>query len=115
MNEGYEYDLSLCLSNFIGAVVKDTEDANGIEKKCICIPIEDNMISISNRGAVYACARIYRRGYETEKGSTHKIKTDLITWKAKRIMEMGYQVPVIGNLYRPWSLLNMYKQARGKK
>ena len=115
MKDNYEYDLSLRLSSFIGAMVKEIEDASGVEKKCICIPIEDNMMSIGKDGGVYACARVYRRSYDSNKGATHQIKTDVFRWKAQRIMEMGYKVPIIGALYRPWSLLNLYKSARNKK
>ena len=35
MKDNYEYDLSLRLSSFIGAMVKEIEDASGVEKKCI--------------------------------------------------------------------------------
>ena len=83
--------------------------------KLVFIPIEDNMMSIGKDGGVYACARVYRRSYDSNKGATHQIKTDVFRWKAQRIMEMGYKVPIIGALYRPWSLLNLYKSARNKK
>lgn len=114
MKDLYEFDLSLCLTNFIGAIVKETEDAHGIEKKCICIPIEDNMINVGPNGSVYFSARVYRREYETPKGATHRIKSDLIAWKTKRMMEMGYKIPTVGALYRPWSLLNAYRESKNK-
>ena len=114
MNDKYEFDMTVCLTNFIGAIVKVTEDANGIDKKCICIPIDDNMINVSKDGSAFVGARVYRRDYETRKGATHRIKTDLIAWKAKKILSMGFKIPEIGSLYRPWTLLNAYREAAHK-
>lgn len=114
MKDLYEYDLMLCLTNFLGAIVKETEDGNGMEKKCICIPLEDNALNVAKNGSVFLSARVYRRTYETPKGATHNIKTDLIAWKARKIIEMGHKIPIIGSLYRPWSLLNAYRESINK-
>ena len=81
--------ISIALTKLEGANIVDIGG-----KKCVCIPVEDNRIFISNRGQAYLSLSMYPyRAGEAPNNNTHYLKRQ----KTKGEEKEAYQkAPIVG-------------------
>lgn len=90
--------LKIVLTSFLGARVDTVLDEEGNEEKCVCIPIDRNNLHIGSTGKVTAYAFVVKTRNANKFGWTHYLKMKCNPNFVKRINELGYQVPYLGNI-----------------
>lgn len=92
------YTLRLRLMQLLGSRVIDVEDADGIMEKGVFIPLEMNGLHVTNKGNVALYAYVTERMAATRDNSTHYLKLKVTKDKLKKLDELGYSLPFIGEM-----------------
>lgn len=95
MNAGI---LKFVLTSFLGARVQDVPDEEGNEERCVCIPIDRNGLRIGKTGKVSAYAFVVKTRNANMYGWTHYLKLKCNPNFVKKINELGYSAPYLGNI-----------------
>ena len=90
--------LKFCLTSFLGSRIDTVLDEEGNEEKCVCIPIDRNNLHIGSTGKVTAYAFVVKTRNANKFGWTHYLKMKCNPNFVKRINDLGYQVPYLGNI-----------------
>lgn len=107
MSKFANYTMRLNLTGFIGSRIEDVENADGIMERGVFIPIEDNALYEDPKTHHVLCeAFVTAKQTFAADGKTHYIKQKVPTGHVRRIDELGYKVPTLGNMwlntkYRP--------------
>lgn len=91
------YILKLVLTNFLGARIQSVENENGDMEECVCIPLDRNDLKKNRRNQVSAHAFMTKTMVANMYGWTHYLKMKVNPNFLKRINELGYQCPYLGN------------------
>lgn len=92
------YTLRLRLMQLLGSRVIDVENADGFMEKGVFIPLELNGLSVTKHGNVALYAYVTERMAATRDNSTHYLKLKLNRDSLKKINELGYSLPFIGEM-----------------
>ena len=90
--------LKFVLTSFFGARLEDVPDENGNMEKCVCIPIDRNNLYVCDNGKVSAYAFVNKTRNANMHGWTHYLRMKCQPNFVKKITELGYEVPYLGNL-----------------
>lgn len=90
--------IKLVLTSFRGAQVKDIITENGDLEKCVCIPLDRNGLVEGKTGKVNVYAFVNKTRNSNMHGWTHYLKQKVSPIFVKKINELGYEVPYIGNM-----------------
>lgn len=90
--------LKIVLTSFLGARVDTVLDEDGNEEKCICIPLDRNNLREGSTGKVSAYAFVMKTRNANRYGWTHYLKLKSHPSFVKKINELGYEVPYLGNI-----------------
>lgn len=90
--------LKFVLTAFFGARLEDVPDENGNMEKCVCIPIDRNNLYVCDNGKVSAYAFVNKTRNANMHGWTHYLRMKCQPNFAKKMIELGYEVPYLGNL-----------------
>lgn len=90
--------LKFVLTSFFGARLEDVPDENGNMEKCVCIPIDRNNLYVCDNGKVSAYAFVNKTRNANMHGWTHYLRMKCQPKFVKKITELGYEVPYLGNL-----------------
>lgn len=102
------YTLRILLTNFLGSRVMDIENQDGIMERGVFIPLDINGLHETDRGNVAFYAFVTERMTACIDGSSHYVKLKMNADSLKRINEMGYETPYIGNM-RPSNIKPSYQ------
>ena len=92
------YTLKLDLLKIRNSFVDETKDKNGVEKKCLVIPIEDSDLFLGEKGC-YLSLAIYETS-ASRFGETHFVKQKYSKEFLKRMpQEFSKNTPYFGNLF----------------
>lgn len=90
--------LKIVLTSFLGSRIDTVLDEEGNEEKCVCIPIDRNNLHIGSTGKVSAYAFVVKTRNANRFGWTHYLKMKVNPDFVRRINNLGYQVPYLGNI-----------------
>lgn len=90
--------MKIVLTSFLGARVETVLDEEGNEEQCVCIPIDRNNLRIGRTGKVSAYAFVNKTRNANRYGWTHYLKLKYNTNFVKKVNEMGFDIPYIGNI-----------------
>lgn len=90
--------LKFVLTSFFGARLEYVPDENGNMEKCVCIPIDRNNLYVCDNGKVSAYAFVNKTRNANMHGWTHYLRMKCQPNFVKKITELGYEVPYLGNL-----------------
>lgn len=103
--------MKIVLTSFLGARVDSVLDENGNEEKCVCIPIDRNGLHIGQTGKVTAYAFVVKTRNANRFGWTHYLKMKSNPSFVKKVRELGYDVPYLGNI-KPAEYISYNKNYR---
>lgn len=90
------YKLDLNLAHLDGAFIADVVTNNGANRKCVCVPVYDNDIFLSERGGAYLHLVAWQ--VDGKDWGTHMVQRSMSAADRGRLQEQGRQVPIVGNL-----------------
>lgn len=90
--------LKFVLTSFLGARVDTVLDEEGNEEKCVCIPLDRNNLHVGSSGKVAAYAFVVKTRNANKFGWTHYLKMKCNPNFVKRVNDLGYQIPYLGNI-----------------
>lgn len=100
------YEISIKLTNFINSEVISYDNGDGLEKRGVFIPLDDNGISVTDRGHVYCRAFVAERTFQAVDKSTHYIKQKVAKKHVEKLKSMGYEVPYLGSMHPSYHSYN---------
>lgn len=103
--------LKIVLTSFLGSRVEDVEDCEGNMEKCVCIPIDRNNLNVGQTGKVTAYAFVVKTRNANRFGWTHYLKMKAHPNFVKKVRELGYDVPYLGNI-KPAEYISYNKNYR---
>ena len=86
------------LTAFLGARVDTVLDENGNEERCVCIPLDRNNLHEGSTGKVSAYAFVVKTRNANRFGWTHYLKMKCNPNFVKKLNDLGYKVPYLGNI-----------------
>lgn len=90
--------MKIVLTSFMGARVQDVVDEEGNEERCVCIPIDRNGLRVGSTGKVSSYAFVMKTRNANRYGWTHYLKMKCNPNFVKKLNELGYEVPYLGNI-----------------
>lgn len=87
--------IKLYLTDFIGAHTSDVYGPDGNLEKCICIPIDKNMINMYE-GSGYIYVRAMRCKKKIKGGWTHFLSPRIPIEEIKKLYVQGFNPPYVG-------------------
>lgn len=90
--------MKIVLTSFLGARLDTVLDEDGKEELCVCIPIDRNNLKVGTTGKVSAYAFVNKTRNANRYGWTHYLKMKYNINFVKKINELGYDAPYIGNI-----------------
>ena len=90
--------MKIVLTSFLGARVDTVLDENGNEERCVCIPLDRNNLHEGKTGKVSAYAFVVKTRNANRFGWTHYLKMKCNPNFVKKIVELGFGVPYLGNV-----------------
>ena len=91
------YVLKLSLTKFLGARVCNVENEYGEMEECVCIPLERNNLKKNPNGHVSVYLFMAKTFVANIFGWTHYLKMKLDPNFIKKIKDLGYDNPFLGN------------------
>lgn len=104
------YILRLRLTQFLGSRVIDVENDDGFTEKGVFIPLEINGFNVTAKGNVNAYAFVTERMTASVDGTTHYLKLKTKADALKRMNELGYTTPYIGEM-KPSRIMPNFQKA----
>lgn len=98
--------MKIVLTSFLGARVQDVPDEEGNEERCVCIPIDRNGLRIGSTGKVSAYAFVVKTRNANRYGWTHYLKMKSNPNFIKKLNELGYEAPYLGNIKPATFIIN---------
>ncbi len=96
--DGNNYVAKIVLTSFFGAQIKEVENEYGNLEKCVCIPIDRNNLRIGRTGKVSAYSFVTRCRNANIAGWSHYLKMKSSPDFVRKMNELGYEMPYLGNL-----------------
>jgi hypothetical protein len=91
------YVLKLSLTKFLGARVCNVENEHGEMEECVCIPLDRNNLKKNPKGHVSVYLFMTKTFVSNIFGWTHYLKMKLDPNFIKKINELGFDNPFLGN------------------
>lgn len=91
------YTVKLKLSNYFGARVMTVENDEGFLEECLVIPIEQNDIYVAKNKDAYCQVYMTKTMNGNLKGWTHYLRMKVGKARYKKLLELGYEIPYLGN------------------
>ena len=92
-----QYVVRITLTRFIGARVMDVENEFGDMETCVCIPLDRNNLKKNPNGHVSVYLFMAKTFVANIFGWTHYLKMKLDPNFIKKIKDLGYDNPFLGN------------------
>lgn len=93
----HSYILRVVLTKFLGARIVDMENEVGELESHVCIPMTRNNLKASRKNDVSAYMFMTQSTIPDRFGWTHYLKQKTSTEHVKKMEELGYGVPYLGN------------------
>lgn len=90
--------LKFILTAFFGAHITDVVNEEGMNEKCVCIPIDRNNLHIGKGGKVCCYAFVNRSIVASQENWSHYLQMKSTSDFARKMNELGYKMPYLGNL-----------------
>lgn len=109
----HSYIVRVILTRFFGARIVEMENEMGDIEPHVCIPMLRNNLKEGFKGSVSAYFFMTKSTIPDEYGWTHYLKPKVSTEHLRKMDELGYKTPYIGNAKEQNYIMfkNEYKQA----
>lgn len=91
------YRMRILLTKFLRARVQEIENEDGNLEKCVCIPVDDNLIYVTKGGTAIVDMELIKTNIQSRFGWTHGVRRVPYSSLLDAYKSKGFEFSFIGN------------------